>query len=383
VRIERLTTTHFRNLAAQALAFSPGVNLLVGENGQGKTNVLEAIYFFKFGRSFRAGRDAEVIRLGEPFCRAEVAAVFDDGARADLAASVERDGGKRVKIDGEELPRLSDLVGRFPAVLFGPLDLELSGGEPAERRRFVDMVGSMTDRAYIDAARAYRRILNQRNAALKARANDYEINIWNEQITVAGAELVTRRLAVVAALEGEVVVQAEALGAPYVFSMRYESALLRDRDALAGGPDGDAEKGAATLADVYAMELAARQDDERRRGTTLVGPHRDDVVLTLDGRDLRRYGSQGQRRLFAVLMKLAELSHLERELRERCVLLLDDVFSEFDDTVSARLQTLLDGTRQVFVTSPVAVEWASRGAARTYRVSQGELVGARGPGKPG
>jgi len=380
VRIERLTTTHFRNLAAQALAFSPGVQLLVGENGQGKTNVLEAVYFFKFGRSFRAGRDAEVIRLGEPFCRAEVAAVYDDGTRTDFAVSVERDGIKRVKLDGEELPRLSDLVGRFPSVLFGPLDLELAGGEPAERRRFVDMVGSMTDRAYIDAARAYRRILQQRNAALKARANDYELNIWNEQITRAGAELVTRRLAVVAALEGEVVAQASTLGAPYAFSMRYESALLRDREVLAAT---DEEAHAATLADVYTMELSARQDDERRRATTLVGPHRDDVVLALDGRDLRRYGSQGQRRLFAVLMKLAELAHLERELRERCVLLLDDVFSEFDETVSARLQTLLDGTRQVFVTSPVAVEWASWGAARTYHVRQGELAPGSSLGEPG
>jgi DNA replication and repair protein RecF len=295
--------------------------------------------------------------------------------------SVERDGSKRVTLDGEDLPRLSDLVGRFPTVLFGPLDLELAGGEPAERRRFVDMVGSMTDRAYIDSARAYRRILNQRNAALKARANDYELNIWNEQITRAGAELVTRRLAVVAALEGEVAAQALALGAPYVFSMRYESALLREREALAAAADDEAH--AATLAEVYAMELGARQDDERRRATTLVGPHRDDVVLALDGRDLRRFGSQGQRRLFAVLMKLAELSHLERELRERCVLLLDDVFSEFDETVSARLQTLLDGTRQVFVTSPVAVEWASRGTARTYRVRQGELAPGDGPGEPG
>jgi len=374
VRIERLTTTHFRNLDAQALAFAPGVNLLIGENGQGKTNVLEAIYFFKFGRSFRAGRETEVIRLGEAYCRAEAAAVFDDDTRADFAASIERDGAKRIKIDGEELSRLSDLVGRFPVVLFGPLDLELSGGEPAQRRRFVDMVGSMTDRDYIAAARAYRRLLGQRNAALKARANDYELNIWNEQITRAGAELVVRRLGVVAALESEVVAQAAKLGATYALSMRYDSALLRDRGALAS--EGNAADDVAALAEVYAMELGARQDDERRRATTLVGPHRDDVELSLDGRDLRRYGSQGQRRLFAVLMKLAELSHLERELRERCVLLLDDVFSEFDDTVTTRLQTLLDGTRQVFVTSPVAVDWASGGGARTYRVAGGVLAAA-------
>jgi len=371
VRVDRLTCTQFRNLEPLDLSFAPGVNLFVGKNGQGKTNILEAIQFFKFGRSFRAGRDTELIRFGEAFCRAEVASTLDAGERETFAAAIERGGAKTIKIDGKEIARLSELVGRFPCVLFGPDDLRLVSGAPADRRRFIDMTGSMTTTGYIETARDYRRILQQRNAALKARVKERELATWNEQLIAAGAALVERRRVLVDDIGREVAAHAAELRTRSgSFELSYESSLL------AGV--GSAGDGTPTVSDVFSAKLAALADEERRRATTLAGPHRDDVILRLDGTDLRAYGSQGQKRLFAVLLKLAELSYLEGQLGETCVLLLDDVFSEFDRDITKKLQLLLDGKRQVFVTSPVDLVWARAENARVYgvrsgRVSSGEI----------
>jgi DNA replication and repair protein RecF len=372
VRVDRLTCTQFRNLEPLDLSFAPGVNLFVGKNGQGKTNVLEAIQFFKFGRSFRAGRDTELIRFGEAFCRAEITSTLDTGDRETFAASIERGGAKTIKIDGKEIARLSELVGRFPCVLFGPDDLRLVAGAPADRRRFIDMTGSMTAPGYIETARDYRRILQQRNAALKARASERELATWNEQLIAAGAALVECRRVLVDDIAREVAAHAAELRTRSgSFELSYESSLL-----VGVGSAGD---GTPTVADVFAAKLAALADEERRRATTLAGPHRDDVILRLDGTDLRAYGSQGQKRLFAVLLKLAELSYLEGQLGETCVLLLDDVFSEFDRDVTNKLQLLLDGKRQVFVTSPVDLEWARSENARVYGVRAGSVSGGEIP----
>lgn len=366
MRVNRLESTNFRNLDGDPVEFGPVLNVLVGENGQGKTNLLEAIYYFRFGRSFRAQADAELIRFGEPFCRAQVSAVFADGREEVFAAGIERRGaqvGRSIKISGRTLPRRSDLAGRFPAVLFGPHDLRTVSGEPEHRRRFFDMVGTSTDPRYLRAAGDYRRTLDQRNAALKARASREEMAAWNERLAVPGAELTLRRHDLVATLEERMAREAGAIQSPFSFSMRYESSLLE-----AGRPVTPAE-----LEEIFKARLLALAPEESRRGVTLAGPHRDDVELLLAGNDLRKYGSQGQRRLFAVLLKLAELAHLDAELRESCVLLLDDVFSEFDPAIMGRLQHVFGGTRQVFVTTPVELPARDSARTRTLCVDAGRV----------
>ena len=369
MHVNHFLSANFRNLAADEIEFAPGVNFLIGENGQGKTNLLEAVYFFRFGRSFRAASDTELIRFDQPFCRAEVGASFADDHSETFAFSVERRGTKIIKIDGQVLPRRSELAGRFPAVLFGPSDLRIVSGEPENRRRFLDMVGTMTDAAYLRCVRDYRRTLEQRNAALKARATREEMTAWNEKLVTHGVDLTARRRELVGQIEIEMAAHARDVESPFEFSMRYESALLDE-------PAGDDITMEATLTRVFHERLTAVAHEESRRGITLVGPHRDDVGFRLSGQDLRRYGSQGQRRLFAVLLKLAELSHLETELREPCALLLDDVFSEFDATIMARLQRMLDGNRQVFITSPVVIHDLHAPRARFYDVSNGRISAA-------
>lgn len=366
MRVDRFEATHFRNLSDGSIEFGPGLNLVVGSNGQGKTNLLEAVYFFRFGRSFRAQVETELILFGESFCRAEVACTFADGRGEEFAFAIERRDGraaKTIKVNGEALSRRADLAGRFPVVLFGPHDLRVVSGEPEHRRRFFDMIGSMTDPGYLRTAAEYRRVVEQRNAALKGRAPRDEMAAWNEQLVATGAQLVLHRRKLVASIEREMAAQARDIESPFDFTMRYDSSLY----------DTEISDDMA-LSRAFHEKLAAVAHEEARRGVTLVGPHRDDVELVMDGHDLRRFGSQGQRRLFAVLLKLAEMSYLEAELREPCVLLLDDVFSEFDDSIMAKLQRLLDGERQVFVTSPVPI--ASARGGRVLRVESGRVTHA-------
>lgn len=362
MRIRRFTTTHFRNLQHEPIEFSPHVNLLIGGNGHGKTNALEAIYLFKFGRSYRTTRDSEMIRFGEAFCRVEVESEDASGDRHTFAASVERNGTKKVKLDGEEVPKYSELVGRYPIVVFGPDDLEIVSGYPAERRRFLDMVGSMTDRLYLEDLRAYRRVLSQRNAALKARRSEEAHGVWTEELIRCGCELASRREALVRAISAELEEHARTLEVPNTVVAGYESELIQGR------PEE------VTCEEQFAARLAAVEHEEVRRRTTLVGPHRDDVGLSFAGRDLRRYGSQGQCRLVAILLRLAELTYLERKLGESCVLLLDDLFSELDADISGKLKRYLDGQRQIFVTSPVDVQWHGDAETATWKICDGAIV---------
>lgn len=364
MHVERITTTNFRNLVEADVTFSPGVNLLIGENGHGKTNLLEAVSFFKLGRSFRTNRDVELVRFGEAFCRVEVECSYEKTGREHFAVSIDQAGIKKIETNGKSISRLSELVGKYPVVMFGPGDLRLVSGPPGERRRFVDMVGSMTDRGYVDLLKDYRRILEQRNAALKARAGADELCAWNVELTEKGSKLVVRRHRVVKKIERHMRSRAADLGSPFRFSLRYATSLH---------PESEAEPDVGVVEAVFAAQLEKAKHEERRKFTTMVGPHRDDIVVDFNGYDLKKFGSQGQKRLFALLARLAEKTHIETELGEPAVLMLDDVFSEFDKDITARLQTVFEAGRQVFVTSPVSLDWERSRDARVFRLTAGRL----------
>jgi DNA replication and repair protein RecF len=362
VYVKTLSSTCFRNLASKSITFSPGVNLLVGENGQGKTNVLEAIYLFKFGRSFRSRRDFDLVRFGEEFCRVEVECRYRDEEREHYSLAVERGGQKQAWISGKAVSKLSELVGLYPAVLFGPQDLQLVQGAPGERRRFFDMAGSMTDRSYLELLKDYRRILQQRNAALKRRAALPERRVWDEKLIKTGCALIRKRTGITEAIGEYIKQNSRTYSLPFKYTITYENSVL----------SGNLEE--QDLENAFDMKLATLEEEEVRRGVTLAGPHRDDIHFYTDGKDLKKFGSQGQKRLLAVQLKLAELNHLEKELSEPCILLLDDAFSEFDSTISNRLMQLLTAGRQVFITSPVPIDWEKPGTIRTFKLAAGEIL---------
>ena len=363
--VEKIATTNFRNLANTEVSFSPGINLLIGENGHGKTNLLEAIAFFKFGRSFRTSRDTELIRFDEKFCRVETQCSHEKNGREKYSVSIDDCGTKKIKTGGNNISRLSELVGRYPVVLFGPSDLKLVSGPPGERRRFVDMVASMTDGGYVELLKKYRRVVEQRNAALKARAGGEELKAWNAELVEKGSELVVRRYQTLKKIGKHVTSHAAELGTPFSFSLKYSSSLHADVET-------DPEVG--VVEGIFAAQLEKAKREELKKCTTLVGPHRDDVIVDLRGRELKKYGSQGQKRLFALLAKLAEKTHIENELGEPGVLMLDDVFSEFDKEITARLQKAFEGGRQVFVTSPVSLDWEDSRETRVFYVRAGHIT---------
>jgi DNA replication and repair protein RecF len=347
VVLRSLALRDFRNLARLDLAFPAQGVAIVGENGQGKSNLLEAIYYLHLLRSVRGARDVDVVRFGAPGFH--IAARAEGGANHELAAGFERQGRrKRVKLDGAEPQRLSDALGALPCVLFSPADVELVAGAPTARRRYLDILLALSSRPYLAALQRYRHALAQRNAALRdvvrsagARA-EHRIAVWEAPLAEHGAVLWRERVQWSANAGPRFAAVCAAIGEQTPVGMRYATALEpRSHDA----PD---------VAAALAAALEQKRALDVRRGLTHAGPHRDDLTLTLDGRELRAFGSAGQQRTAAIALRLLEAETLQERLGAAPILLLDDPFAELDVRRSARILDLLaeHGMGQTLLTVP-------------------------------
>jgi DNA replication and repair protein RecF len=348
VVLRSLAVRDFRNLARLDLAFPVAGVAIVGENGQGKSNLLEAIYYLHLLRSVRGARDVDVVRFGA--AGFHVAARTEGGTYHELSAGFERQGRrKRVKLDGAEPPRLVDALGALPCVLFSPADVELVAGAPSARRRYLDIVLALSSRPYLAALQRYRHALAQRNAALReaqrsaggARAES-RIAVWEAPLAEHGAVLWRERVAWSAAAAPRFAAMCAAIGEQTDVGLRYATALE---------PDG-VQLDAITAA--LAQALESKRGLDIRRGLTHAGPHRDDLALTLDGRELRAFGSAGQQRTAAITLRLLEGETLRERLGAAPVLLLDDPFAELDVRRAARILELLaeQGMGQALLTVP-------------------------------
>lgn len=331
MHICRLVARGYRNLADfDREAPSPGL-VLLGGNAQGKTNLLEAIYYPVLFRSFRGAADGQVMGSAPGF---SVEAHIGGGPAASVAATYSG-RKKRIMIDGGEVDRLADSVGHWLAVAFLPADVGLASGPAVERRQYLDRVLSLSDRRYLRALTRYRGALAQRNSALRQGRVDVA-QAFNGALATAGAALVRWRLDWVASAAAQFPVELGRLGEQGEARLRY--------------------RGRLELADVAGWEavLADTLPDDRARSMTTAGPHRDDLVLEVNGRRLRDYGSTGQQRSAAIALKLIETTSLRRARGTEPALLLDDVFAELDGERQSRLAARLleSGDRQIFITSP-------------------------------
>lgn len=325
--VKALRLRHFRNLSSIDLKPHPRFNIFSGANGQGKTNLLEALYLLSAVKSFRPQTNAELIEF--------------DQSQASLEAHVERGGqerivkieigerGKKVYLNNNKVKQLSSFFGTLNVVMFGPEDISLMKGSPSNRRRFIDRAIFNAQPAYATESMHYDEVLKQRNALLKGPHNSDRklLAVYDEQLIQYGASIVQRRYNYLHEFKPtfEKTFQ-DIFDASFEAELTYElgwhSGPLNDPDAVLS----DRIKIEQLLADA----LERTSGEERDRGHTLVGPHRDDLGATLNGRELKAFASQGQHRAFVLAMKIAEISHLEERYNFAPILLLDDVSSELD-----------------------------------------------------
>jgi len=334
VVLRTLALRDFRNLARLDLAFPAAGVVVIGDNGQGKSNLLEAIYYLHLLRSVRGARDVDVVRFGA--LGFHVSARTDGGANHELSAGFERQGRrKRVKLDGAEPQRLSDALGALPCVLFSPADVELVAGAPSARRRYLDILLALSSRPYLTALQRYRHALAQRNAALRdalrstgAKA-EQRIAVWEAPLAQHGAVLWLERVRWAEQAAPRFATVCAAIGEQSPVSMRYATSLEPpSRDLL-------------DVQNALAAGLEQKRSLDVRRCLTHSGPHRDDLALSLGGRELRAFGSAGQQRTGAIALRLLEGETLRERLGVAPMLLLDDPFAELDVHRSGRILELL------------------------------------------
>lgn len=354
--IEALKIRHFRNLTEVVLQPAPGFNLVYGQNAQGKTSLLESVYLLSFGRTLRGSRDVEAVQTDQDMAHVE-AKLVETGTQ--IGIELKPGKRKRALLNGLGLPRASDLIGRLPAVCFWSGDLALVSGTPTDRRLFMDSELSQLYPAYLKHLSIYKRALEQRNALLKAAQERYvtdeQFEVWEEQMGPSGAALREfRRKWVSEAAQGALKSQ-ERLGAGETLDLQYT-----EKDDHVNLQEA----------------LTTNRKYDTMRGTTTVGPHRDDMDILVGGKPAKQFGSQGQQRTAVISIKLAVLEVAKETLGHPPVLLLDDIFSDLDQGRRKRLvEAALEEGGQVFLTC-TEVEQAGGelvGRSKLFRVDSGQV----------
>jgi DNA replication and repair protein RecF len=360
-----LRLRQFRNFASLELRFPAAGAAVIGDNGSGKTNLLEALHYLEIFRSFRGAADEQLVQFGAQAFH--IRGQFEDpasGRTVEVTAGYEPGTRrKRVTVDGVEAERLGDAIGRTGSVVFSPSDVALVAGAPGERRRFLDIVLSLNRRGYLDALQRYRAVLRQRNAALRdGRATAASLAPWNQALVASGARIMAARAEWVQDHAARYRELYAAIGGGAHATMAYRSDVALDREpgASPAGPVGE-DVGAALVeraAEAFAARLERVAQREVERGMSLAGPHRDDLTLlmhTADGAvELRQFGSGGQVRTGAVVLRMVEAETVRAARGVQPLLLLDDVFAELDAGRSRRILELLSGAAhgQVMLTAP-------------------------------
>ena len=366
-----LRLRQFRNFPELDLRFPTPGAAVIGANGSGKTNLIEALYYLEIFRSFRGAADEQLVRFdAEAF---HIRGRFEDpatGREMEVTAAYEKRRRKKVvTVDGAEPERLGDALGRIGVVVFSPSDVAIVAGAPGERRRFLDIVLSLNARGYLPALQRYRHTLRQRNTLLRGGAPAAQIEPWTATLVETGAVLMKRRAEWVAEHQPGFAARYERIGGEAAGRLEYRPSVPQTES-----PDSE-------FAEALHAELDRLAGRERDRGLTLAGPHRDDLAFLRgddDGRDLRDYGSGGQQRTAAVSLRLVEAETIRRARGRAPLILLDDIFAELDPGRSARLLELLDDEPgQAILTAPKASDIEFRhGALPRWRIASGQIVAA-------
>jgi DNA replication and repair protein RecF len=344
--LKTLHLRQFRNYQDQKVAFSAAKTILVGNNAQGKSNLLEAVELLATLRSHRVARDRDLVQDGETFAQINATLERQTGIN-DLTLTLRSNGRRSVAINGDPVRRQMDFLGVLNAVQFSSLDLELVRGSPEVRRNWLDTLLIQLEPVYAHILQQYNQVLRQRNAFLKkyqdsaVSIQDSQLALWDAQLATTGTRVIRRRDRAIQRLAPLAAAwHASISGSTEILEIKYSPNI----PLLQTQPE--------EIQQAFLTKIQQRAVAELYRGTTLVGPHRDEVELTINQTPARQYGSQGQQRTLVLALKLAELQLIEEVVKEPPLLLLDDVLAELDpsrqnqllDTIQDRFQTLITTT---------------------------------------
>jgi len=368
--LRHLSLQQYRSYDSLRQEFSPSLNVLIGPNAQGKTNLLEAVYLLATSKSMRGSKDLELIAWDMPAAVVTGHVLRERANDLDLEVALSRTDKKSLVVNTVRVPRASEFVGQLKAVSFSATDLEVVRGEPSRRRRFMDLEISQLSPSYCHALGYYRKIVEQRNRLLKLMRDrsmrstvEETLGTWTDQLIAYGSRMVERR--------AQFIRQLEEFARPIHTMMTDEA----ERLTLSYHPSFKAPEGLEAIQDAFRRALSEVREEELRRQLTLVGPHRDDITLLVNGRDVRTYGSQGQQRTVALSMKLAEVELMRELVGESPVCLLDDVFSELDARRRGHIFDITLDTCQTFLstTDLELLPEPARSHACVYRVALGQV----------
>jgi DNA replication and repair protein RecF len=372
VHVSKLTLHDFRSYSAVEIDLEPGATAFIGSNGQGKTNLVEAIDYLSRLDSHRVSNDAPLVRAG-----ADQAIVRADVVKGDRTALLELEitpgRTNRARINRGALPRTRDLIGVLRTVIFSPEDLALVKGDPSDRRKFLDSLLILRTPRLAGVKADFDRVLKQRNTLLKSARGRRNVeiatlDIWDENLARTGAELVTSRLVLLDALAPYLVDAYRRVASESAADRRIVAAVYKPSVALE--PE---LRDQAAIEQLILEELANRRGDEMDRGISLVGPHRDDVVLAIGELPAKGYASHGESWSYALALKLASFELL-RDEDDDPVLILDDVFAELDQGRRQQLAELVGDAEQVLVTAAVADDVPEALKGHRFRVAGGEVT---------
>ena len=381
MHVKHLTLSNFRNYETVELPLSVGINLLVGRNGQGKTNLAEAIFYAATLNSHRVSGYLPLIRQGEKKAIVRVLARFEDRENL-LELELNTEGANRARINKSDTPRVRDILGYVNAVIFSPEDLDIVKRDPANRRAFIDeLIVQLSPRmsgVYSD----YERVLKQRNTLLRSAKNMAAsssglstLDSWDQSLLKIGSEIIAARFDVSQRLSPYL---SEAYAAiadekndP---SIKLKSSLISS-DAEVDGADAQLLTGdKLEIEEIFRSRLAQVRSKEIERGITLIGPHRDDLLLLLGTLPAKGYISHGESWSYALALKLASASLIRKDARAGDpILILDDVFAELDSTRRSRLASLVSHNEQVIITAAVAEDVPTELSATRFKVTAGSL----------
>lgn len=384
MHILELTLANYRNYTRAAIPLHKGLNIVVGENAQGKSNLLESIYLLSTLRSSRASNDGDLVRrelLDSEFPVARLTAQVERAAgNLHMEVAIVGKGtegakraGKRVRVNGVER-RASEAVGQLAAVLFTTLDIDIVAGPPLLRRRYLDMMISQVDRGYLRAMQRYARVLQQRNSLLKQirerQASSNDLNFWDQELAHAGGIIMKARTDALGHVVPEAVEQMDRL------SDGREQLQMMYIPALGSGETIDCPIDETEWTARMLQVMADERPRELRAGATLVGPHRDDWSLDINGLDAGGFASRAQQRTAALSLRLAEASYLRHALGDDPVVLLDDVLSELDARRRKGVLEYIDTFQQTVMTTaePDRVRDVMTRAAGRYLVQAGTIT---------